>query len=479
MMKFNDVYKNIVLNESYKNWKKHFLDFFFQENKAHLIALHEGGIVDSNLAKELKRGIKKIETAYDFPNSLPEETEDIFFVFERKLEEIIGKDKAGFLHAGRSRNDLDTTVFRMFMREKLLAFLVEVQKILEELKRKIAKNLETAFILYTHGQPAQVSTFGHYLSSFAFELLEDAEKILDSIKIVNRCPAGAAAITTSGFNINRKLLSELLGFDEPVPNSYQAISTSHWITYPATAVRIILEDIGRFVADLFHKASIEVGIVAFPNNLVQISSIMPQKRNPVILEHIRIYSELASEELMGLSTLFRNVPYQDVNEVADTSVVAFEQAIEHSRRAIRLFNEVLKSVEVNVDRCKEVATATGSTTTELADELVRTEKISFRIAHKVVSRFVESGFSYEVLKNSFASEVGREISISPEEVDNILSEEHFIEVRKVYGGPALEGMTPIMELFSQKQKRINDSISQILKQFRRYKANLVKKFESI
>lgn len=446
-MGMNENYLKHVLCPSYKNWKENFLKYFIEENKAHLIVLKKCGVIDNEKARKIKEAILAFEKKPNLPEELPEGFEDLFFLFEEELSKLVGPAVAGYLHTGRSRNDLDTTVFRMHIREKLLKVMKSIILLLEGIHRKILTTGTEHFLLYTHGQPAQVSNFAHYLSAFAFEIMEDLEQVFAAYNIVNLCPAGSAAITTSGFNLDRKELAELLGFRRPVENSYRAIVSAHWITHPSSAIRLFLEDVGRFVADIGHKASNEVGLINFPDDLVQISSIMPQKRNPVILEHIRIFSEMAAGEFANLTTLFRNVPFQDVNEVADAPLRIFDSASEYVDSVLVLMRTVIDAVEVNAKKCEELAISSGATTTELADTLVREANIDFRKAHKIVSAFVRSGNSFDVLKQSFEKETGVPFLFSEKEVREILSPEHFVGVRKMYGGPSKESMKKLLREF--------------------------------
>ncbi|WP_290666661.1 argininosuccinate lyase [Kosmotoga sp.] len=453
-MSMNKNYQKYVLAPSYRNWKQNFLKYFIQENKAHLVVLKECKVVDYEKTKKIKGAILAFEKNSDLPEELPEGFEDLFFLFENKLAKYVGSDIAGYLHTGRSRNDLDTTVFRMHVRKKLLKIVESMLLLLKELLKKTLETDDKLFLLYTHGQPAQISTFAHYLSAFAFEVIEDLEALFNAYEKVNLCPAGAAAITTSGFNINRERLAELLGFEKPVENSYRAIVSSHWITHPSSAIRHFLEDVGRFVADISHKASNEVGLVDFPDELVQISSIMPQKRNPVILEHIRIFSEMAAGEFANLTNLFRNVPFQDVNEVADAPMRIFDSASEYVDSVVVLLKTIIEGIEVNSERCKELALSSGATTTELADTLVREAKIGFRKAHKIVSAFVRSGKSYDVLKESFEKEIGKTFPFSKKEIQKVLSPKHFVEVRRISGGPSKTGMKKLLEKFESDLTKI-------------------------
>jgi argininosuccinate lyase len=443
---FSKIYTERVLEPCYLTWKKHLVGASYRIHRAHLVMLAERGIIDAPTARAIKAGIDSIEKDFDYPETIPENTEDLYFVFEKELGRRIGEDKAGFLHTARSRNDMDAAAFRIFMRGRLLQFLDAALALFKTLNKRLPDpEGGVPVILYTHGQPANVSTFAHYLSSMLFEAADSVDLICGALETVNRSPMGACAITTTGFPVDRGRVAKLLGFDDILVNSYGAISTSHWLTFPASAVRLFLLDLGRFIADLYHKASCEVGIIDFSDSLVQISSIMPQKRNPVILEHIRIHASLAAGMLGGMEGLFRNIPFQDVNEAGDTAMDEFSRALDLALSAAKLFEETINHISVNRERVYAISGAYGITTTELADSMVRDFGISFRQAHRITSAFVRSGLDKETLRREFRAEGFGGLSYTDEDIQRILSPENFISVRNAAGGPGTTGMSTVRE----------------------------------
>ncbi len=462
-MEFSRIYVKHVLERSYRHWASAFLEEFRQQNRAHLVMLARQKIIDLETASGLKNSISELDATIEIPEEFPAGVEDLFFYYEEQLGIILG-EKAGSLHTARSRNDMDATVFRLYVRKLMISLMKQMLLMVEAVKEKIGVSEEQLLVLYTHGQPAQVSTLAHYLSSFLIEFLEGLEGLNASIRVVNQCPLGAAAITTTGFNIDRQLVSDLLGFEKPVPNSYQAIVTSHWLTYPSMWFKSILNDITRLMADMGHKASCEVGILSFPDELVQVSSIMPQKRNPVIIEHIRIQAGMAAGDFQSLIDLFHNVPYQDVNEVADAPITSFTRGCETLSGLLELLEETLLKVSVDEQRVSNIALSTGTTTTELADELVRREGISFRTAHSVTSTYVKSGYSLEALRARFSELVGRALSMNDMELREVLSPQHFVQIRNIPGGPSISGMKSVVSSIEEKVDLITDSLDELIRQ---------------
>ncbi len=442
---FSPVYTQRVLEPAYRNWKALYAVDSIAVHKAHLLGLLERGIIAEDVAKRIAAAVTEMETDFTYQQAIPPGVEDLYFAYEAELGRRIGVEDAAFLHTARSRNDMDTTVFRMALRRNLLAFAGEALDALESLVRRAREGEGELTILFTHGQPANVSTLGHYLAAFAGELAADLKDLVAAIAVVNRSTMGACAITGTGFPLDRQGVADRLGFPGYVTNAYEAISTSHWLTRPAAALEQLLQDCTRLVADLSHKASCEVGIVTFPDSLVQCSSIMPQKRNPVILEHARIQAGQALGTCSSIRELYRNVAYQDVNEAADAPVTELLDGLATATSALSLVREIVENFGGDKARVEELALAWGVTTTELADTMVREAGIGFRSAHEVCSRFARSGNSLAVLRQAFLEVAGKPLPFDDARVAEILDPRHFVAVRKLPGGPSPEGMLPVFE----------------------------------
>ena len=413
-MPLSEIYRKLVLDRGYKSFVNDFQSYFHRVNKAHLIMLKETGVITPETAHTLKTGIEKLEGSFMPPAEIPVGVEDLFFLYEKALGEVVGKETAGSLHTARSRNDMDSTIFRMYIRDKLIAFLDNSLEFMEDLSLKIEYGKNDFLIMFTHGQPAQISTLAHYLSALAADFIENIGGLVDALENVNRSSMGACAITTTGFGIDRGRVAELLGFSGFVTNSYQAIVTTNWLAYPAMWLKRIMTLETGFAADVLHKASCEVGIIQFPDDLVQISSIMPQKRNPVIIEHIRIQAGLAIGMFEGVGRIFQNVPYHDINELFDAPTTYLGKAIDEATGSLQLLREMVGKMSVNEGAVRRIAANMGVTTTELADELARKEKLAFRTTHGIASAFVDSGLTYEGFKKAYLDKTGEETRITEE-----------------------------------------------------------------
>ena len=289
-----NVYSDAVLSPDLEIYKKHFSESLHKINIAHGIMLNEQGLLSEAETKLIIQGLVSIDEEKPYMDIEFDGTfEDLFFLVEQDLAKRIGSAVAGKLHTGRSRNDMEHTMFRLQLRSRLILLLEQYHLLLRQIIERAERGIDEIVLLYTHGQPAQPSTLAHYLSAAIEFILTDIERIYNALKAVDMCPMGAAAITTSGFPLNRNRVGYLLGFPSIVENSYGAIANVDYITASYSAIKLGCLHLGRFVQDLVTWTGFEVSQITVPDGFVQISSIMPQKRNPVPLEHLRLKLSLA------------------------------------------------------------------------------------------------------------------------------------------------------------------------------------------
>ena len=232
------VYKDTVLKPLFDGSKTHHVAAFRAVDRAHLVMLTETGILPAETAGKIARALAEMESEIR-PETLEYtgEVEDYFFLTEQQLKARIGADDGGRLHTARSRNDIDHTLFKLALKPRIDQLLAEARGLCAALLTKAKAERATLIVAYTHGQPAQPTTFGHYLSAAIEILLRDIERLEAARAVVDLCSMGAAAITTSGFPIDRARVADLLGFSAPQQNSYSCIAAVDYIT----ATQVVLE----------------------------------------------------------------------------------------------------------------------------------------------------------------------------------------------------------------------------------------------
>ena len=449
--KFPDpTYKETVLRPLFDGAKTHHVDGFRRIDRAHLVMLAETGILRREEAAAIARALAAIDREIDPKNLVyTGEVEDFFFLIEKELHKRLGPDVAGRLHTGRSRNDIDHTLFKLALKTRIDDLAARVRRLAATLIDVAARERATLIVAYTHGQPAQPDTFGHYLAAVVEFVLRDLDRLAAARRIVDLCPMGAAAITTSGFPLDRHRMAELLGFSAPLENSYGCIASVDYVTSTYGAIELLFLHLGRPIQDLQVWTSFEVGQIYVPNAFVQISSIMPQKRNPVPIEHMRHLASQTVGRARAMLDVVHNTPFTDMNDSEGETQEMGYGVFACAARVLDLLTALVPALRVNDQRVAENIRRSCITVTELADSLVRLEGLSFREAHEIaaaVARAVvasdgdlpHAGFAPFV--EAFRKATGRASKLDASRFAEIVSPEHFIAVRGRFGGPAPEAL---------------------------------------
>ena len=463
----DSVYQETVLAPLFNGVKTHYAPYMSAINQAHLVMLHDNEILPSNTVAHIAQALQTLEEELDVPSlSYTGEHEDYFFLVEAELKKNLGPDMGGMLHTARSRNDMDHTVFKMALRVRCDIMLQQALALAQVLLQRIDADRDTLIVAYTHGQPAQPTTLGHYLAAVLEVLIGDIQRMLDARDALDLCPMGAAAITTSGFTINRQQMADLLGFTAPRRNSYGCIASVDYITGMYSAIKLVFVHLGRFVQDMAFWSSFETGQLYVPNALVQISSIMPQKRNPVPIEHMRHLASITAGRCDMMVNTMHNTPFTDMNDSEGEVQVAGYAAFDSGGRVLKLLASFMKAVQINSTRVKTNADRACITITELADTLVRVDALSFRQAHEIAAatasaviaqdESLQNGFLS--FKNAFKATLGRQSALDESAFKRATSLQHFIAVRERFGGPGASAMNEAAAHYTDSLSKLTDAI---------------------
>jgi argininosuccinate lyase len=300
------------------------------------------------------------------------------------------------------------------------------------------------FTVHTHTQRAQPTTVAHYLLAVVEQLERDALRLKAAYERTNESPLGACAITGTGFNIDRGLTSELLGFDRPTVNTYGSIATVDYLLEGISAAGVLLVGLGRFVQDLLLWSTAEFDYVTLAEGFVQSSSIMPQKRNPVALEHARAIGSKALGQTQAIVTAVHNTPFGDTVDTEDDLQPLVFSTFRDARRAVKLVAAAMKEAAFDPQRLEARAAEGWTTSSELADTLARDRGVPFRAAHAIAAHLIAARQRdpmrplSALLATVSAKVLGQPIDYSDDELATILSPRHFVNVRQTRGGPAPE-----------------------------------------
>lgn len=482
------VYKRTVLEPLFDGALDHFVGSVRAINQAHLVMLLETGILHREDASMIASALTDIDESLDLTKlEYTGEHEDYFFLVESELRKRLGADKAGALHTARSRNDMDHTIFKMVLKQKAEGLIQLVLALSNAMLDKAHRERDTVIVAYTHGQPAQPTTYGHYLCAAAEVLIRDTERLQAAYENLDHCPMGAAAITTSGFPIDRDRMAELLGFTSPLLNSYGCIASIDYITGWYSSVKLLFLHLGRVIQDMQFWTAFEVGQLYVPNSLVQISSIMPQKRNPVPIEHLRHLASVTCGRCDTIINTMHNTPFTDMNDSEGEVQQAGYSVFDSGGRVLKLLATLIESSHINEARVMETSNRACVTITELADTLVREELLSFRQAHEIASRTAKSVIAedkslsqgFALFQQAFKEEQDRLSTLAESDYKKAVSAEYFVAVRNRPGGPAPAALDEALVKYKQSVQAQSQTLKNAMNKSQNATAMLARAFQQL
>jgi argininosuccinate lyase len=427
---FAPVYRATVLEPDFRLSRARLLPWIARAWAAHGAMLAARGLVGPEVRETARRLLGLQPEA-----SLPEGCEDLFFALERQLGRAAGPERVAAMRLALSRNDLDATAYRLAVRSDVLVVAERLGALRGVILELAGRHRGDVMVAYTHGQQAQPTTVGNYLLAVASLLGRDDARLQGVWQRSDACPMGAAALAGTGFAIDRAMVSRLLGFSRPTDNTYDAVCASDHFLEWASALAVLAGGLSRFVHDLIFWTANEVGALHLAPGFVQISSIMPQKRNPVALEHVRAMCSRMAGSAAATFALTHNVPLGDVNDVGGQTQIPLAEAAATAAEALSLLAGALADARFDTARMEALARGSLAAATELADELVR-RGWTFGDAHRAVSAFVEDPAAG--LDAAAIRALGRPAGLSSAEVASALDPVGFVRKREVQGGPGPE-----------------------------------------
>ena len=323
------------------------------------------------------------------PGALPYSPEfgEMYSSRERYLSDRIA-DEVGWLRLGRTRREAMRTAYRVLVRRQLVDLVDAARALAGALCEQATQHLDTIMPDYTYLQPAEPTTFGHYLASFVDPTLRDAERLKREFADVNVSPMGSGAASGSMLLRERTVAGSDLGFDGPIDHVRDAMWQSDPFTHALLAATTLVIGQDKLAEDLEIFASREFAFVELGDALVRPSILMPQKRNPYALTVIRGMSGILIGRAMGQLSVAKSPSAR-----SDLYIFAYGEvprALELATRSTRLSEAVVRTLRVNVARMSEALAGLDTEATELATSLVRWFGVDYRTAHSIVSAAVKS-----------------------------------------------------------------------------------------
>ena len=407
---------------------------------AHVEMLFRQKIVSFKVKNKIIYGLGKIEKEI-LKNKFEynKKYEDIHMNIEKRLFQIIGED-AGYLHTARSRNDQIITDFKMWIMSATKETNKNLDKIIKTILKISEKNIETIMPGFTHLKNAQAVSFAHYLMAYTEMFNRDKQRFYNNMKSLSENPLGVAALTGTSFNIDRNFTTKKLGFKKPTNNSIDTVADRDFVLDFLYSVSVCSMHISRIAEELIIWNSDGFNLINLSDKVVTGSSIMPQKKNPDLLEFLRGKTGTTYGNLFSMLTILKGLPISYFKDLQDDKEIVFKSN-EILNNCITILNEVLKNLTPNKQKMLNLANSGYITATDLADYLVKNHSMSFRKAYQITASIVN--FAEKNKKKLNDLSIGELKSIEPKltiEVLKVFNIKNSVNSKKSYGGTSFDNI---------------------------------------
>ncbi|WP_067504368.1 argininosuccinate lyase [Actinoplanes sp. TFC3] len=358
-------------------------------DRAHLVMLSERGIVAAPRAAALLTAIGELRQVHFAPIHERPMPRGVYLAYESWLVEQLGEETGGVLHTGRSRNDLNATTARLRTRGCYAPLLAAVEELAEVLLDRAEEYRAVTMPAYTHGQPAVPITYGHYLAGVGHAVLRGLSGLLSAGEELDINPLGAGAVGGTSVAIDTRRTSRLLGFAGPSLNSVDAVASRDFSLRLLSAATVLGVVLARAARDFSSWTSEELALIRLGDDLVGSSSMMPQKRNPFLLEHIQGRATRSLGAFTAAASAMATAPYSNAIAVSNEAMRHVQPALRATADAVTLLRLVVAGAVPDADRMTARAVDGFTSATYLAEQLVASG-VPFRSAHHIVGRTVLS-----------------------------------------------------------------------------------------
>lgn len=425
------------------SFDKRLYEYDIKGSIAHANMLFVQGILTNEEFNLIKNGLGEIldeikNGQVDFDSDF----EDIHTLIEKLLSQKIGA--AGKkLHTARSRNDQVALDMRMYVKDEIQNIKSQIVSLLKVLLSMIKEHKETIMPGYTHLQRAQPITFSHHIGAYFEMFKRDYSRLEDAYKRVNILPLGAGALATSPYNIDRYKTAELLGFDDICLNSLDAVSDRDFIVETLSSLSLVMLHLSRFSEEIILWATKEFQFIQIDDSYATGSSIMPQKKNPDIVELIRGKTGRVYGALVSILTVMKALPLAYNKDMQEDKELFFD-AVDTVKACLSILPQMLETITVNKDKMLKACEDGFLNATDVADYLVQ-KNVPFRDAHeasgKAVKYCIENNLTlsemqldeYKKINNLFEDDLYSAIDIKSS-----------LKSRKVIGGPSKEAIEKVI-----------------------------------
>ena len=416
---------------------------------AHVEMLFRQKIISFKIKNKIIYGLNKIEKEIikkKFEYS--KKYEDIHMNIEKRLFQIIGED-AGYVHTARSRNDQVITDFKIWIRSATNEINKGLDNIIKTILKVSEKNIYTIMPGFTHLKNAQPVSFAHYLMAYVEIFNRDKKRFINNLENLSENPLGVAALAGTSFNIDRNFTTKKLGFKKPTNNSIDTVADRDFVLDFLYSVSVCSLHISRMAEEFIIWNSDGFNLINLSDKVVTGSSIMPQKKNPDLLEYLRGKSGIIFGNLFSMLTILKGLPLSYFKDLQDDKEIVFKSN-ETLNNCIKILNEILKNFSPNKQKMLELANTGYITATDLADYLVKNHEISFRKAYQVTASVVN--YAEKKKKKLHELNISELNKIEPKltkEVLKIFDLKYSVNSKKSFGGTSFDNIKKMITKYKR------------------------------
>ncbi len=446
-------------------------------SQAHTLMLFQKNIITKNDAKKILSALKHLKNQ-KFDSSSG--AEDIHELIESLVIKKAGMASGGKMHTARSRNDQVVLDIRMKIRDDINIICNCLLDTIEALVSVAKNHQKTIMPLYTHLQQAQVGLFSHYLLAYADVLFRDFQRLYGTFERVNQSPLGAGPIGGTSISIDRHSTAKMLGFDDLVENSIDATSTRDFVAEYVAMISILMTNLSRISEDFVLWSTSEFSFIELSDEFTSPSSVMPQKKNPDILELTRGKTAQVIGNLTAILTTIKGLPTgygRDLQQIKPSIWSTSRISIS----ALLILKSMLLTLKVNERQMKKVAESSNLIALDISEKLVK-EGIPFRVTHKIAGVLVQLAHqSKKPISKLTSTEIKKSVvdtKVNPKIVSKIISSTTVVSSlkdRKSYGSSGydeqkrmifdrIQKINNYRTDVTKRENKINSSIEDLEKQ---------------
>jgi len=416
---------------------------------AHVEMLFKQKIISFKIKNKIIYGLNKIEKEiikkkFEFN----EKYEDIHMNIEKRLFQIIGED-AGYVHTARSRNDQVITDFKIWIRSATNEINKSLDNIIKTILKVSEKNIYTIMPGFTHLKNAQPVSFAHYLMAYVEIFNRDKKRFTNNLENLSENPLGVAALAGTSFNIDRNFTTKKLGFKKPTNNSIDTVADRDFVLDFLYSVSVCSLHLSRIAEEFIIWNSDAFGLINLSDSVVTGSSIMPQKKNPDLLEYLRGKSGISFGNLFSMLTILKGLPLSYFKDLQDDKEIVFKSN-ETLMNCIQILNEILKNFNPNKKKMLELANTGYITATDLADYLVKNHEMPFRKAYQVTASVVN--YAEKKKKKLHELNINELNKIEPKltrDVLKIFDLKYSVNSKKSFGGTSFDNIKKMITKYKK------------------------------